>query len=110
RRCSGGSPGRRRPGPCGRLSAPAEWWFRGWAAWNSWRLRARTPRPGGAAVWDSDLHQLLFLPLDHLVDLLDELVGELLDPVETAALVVLGDLLVLLELLDLVALRLADLA
>ena len=47
----------------------------------------------------SDLHQFLFLLGAHLVDLLDVLVGEVLDILFGLLLVVLGDLAVLLRLL-----------
>src|SRR5690606_684065 len=59
----------------------------------------------------SDRHQFLFLALDHLVDVLDRLVGDLLDLVLGAAHVVLGDLLFLQQVLDLlvgVAAHVAD--
>src|SRR5690606_38491298 len=47
----------------------------------------------------SDRHQLRFLGLDHLVDVLDRLVGQLLDLVLAAAQLVLGQRLVLQQLL-----------
>src|SRR5690606_8069593 len=59
----------------------------------------------------SDRHQFLFLALDHLVHVLDRLVGDLLDLVLGAAHVVLGDLLFLQQVLDLlvgVAAHVAD--
>src|SRR5690606_3148785 len=55
-------------------------------------------------------HQFLFLRLDHLVDILDALVGELLDLVGGAAVVVLGDLLLLEQVLDLLQGVAADVA
>src|SRR3546814_8521824 len=57
---------------------------------------SRIPNPG-----PSYRHQFLFLGLDHLVDVLDALVGELLDFVAAAALVVLRNLLLLERVLDL---------
>src|SRR3546814_12492267 len=57
---------------------------------------SRIPNPG-----PSYRHQFLFLGLDHLVDVLDALVGELLDFVAAAALVVLRNLLLLEQVLDL---------
>src|SRR5690554_6070581 len=57
----------------------------------------RIPGPGTA----SDRHQLLFLGLDHLVDVLDRLVGDLLDLVLAATLLILGDLLFLEQFLGL---------
>src|SRR5690606_17725485 len=58
----------------------------------------------------SDRHQFLFLRLDHLVDVLDRLVGDLLDLVLGAAHVVLGDLLFLQQVLDLLVGVAADVA
>src|SRR3546814_13671094 len=51
-----------------------------------------TARWRGRVIEKSYRHQFLFLGLDHLVDVLDALVGELLDFVAAAALVVLRDL------------------
>src|SRR5690606_442595 len=58
----------------------------------------------------SDRHQFLFLGLDHLVDVLDRLVGDLLDLVLGAAHVVLADLLFLQQVLDLLVGVAADVA
>src|SRR5690606_41314258 len=52
-----------------------------------------TARWRGRAIGRSYRHQFPFLGLDHLVDVLDALLGELLDPVGGAAVVVLGGLL-----------------
>src|SRR3546814_3810177 len=60
-----------------------------------------TTRWRGRVIEKSYRHQFLFLGLDHLVDVLDALVGELLDFVAAAALVVLRDLLLLEQVLDL---------
>src|SRR3546814_1749342 len=60
-----------------------------------------TARWRGRVIEKSYRHQFLFLGLDHLVDVLDALVGELLDFVAAAALVVLRDLLLLEQVLDL---------
>src|SRR5690606_35012835 len=69
-------------------------------------LRLKTPRPGG-----SNLHQLVFFLGEQLVDFGDILVGELLHRFLPAALVVLGDFLVLdgvLEVLVSVTAKVAD--
>src|SRR6478672_2213935 len=54
-----------------------------------------------SAAGRSDGHQFLFLALDHLVDVLDRAVGDLLDIGLGAARLVLGDLLFLQQSLDL---------
>ena len=69
---------------------------------------ARTACSCGRA--GSDRHQLLFLRLDHFVDVLDRGVGELLDVGLGAAGLVLGNLLVLQQLLDVVVGVAADVA
>ena len=58
----------------------------------------------------SNLHQFLFLLGAHLVDLLDVLVGEVLDVLFGLLLVVLGQLALLLGLLDVVDRVAADVA
>ena len=66
-------------------------------------VRRDRARAGGSAASSvvahpSDFHDLRFFGLDQLVDLLDVLVGELLDVLLGARLVVLGDVLELLDL------------
>src|SRR5438094_3388187 len=58
------------------------------------------PRGGAGRGLGSDLQELFFLVLGQLVDLLDVLVGGLLDLVEGPLLLVLGDRLVLEQLLE----------
>src|SRR5690606_23418611 len=58
----------------------------------------------------SDRHQFLFLGLDHVIDILDRLVGDLLDVVLGTTHVVLGDLLFLQQVLDLLVGVAADVA
>src|SRR5258706_6331401 len=58
----------------------------------------------------SDLHDVRFLVLQHTGHFVDVLVGELLDLVEAALLVVLGDLVALQHLLELFVAVAADLA
>lgn len=58
----------------------------------------------------SDLHQFLFLLGAHLVDLLDVLVGEILNVLFGLLLVVLGQFALLLGLLDVVDCVAADVA
>src|SRR5580765_608144 len=60
----------------------------------------RGMRGADSASIELHRHQLVFLELDDAVDVLDELVGELLDIVFGARVLVLGDLLFLEELLD----------
>src|SRR3546814_16004116 len=60
-----------------------------------------TARWRGRVIEKSYRHQFLFLGLDHLVDVLDALVGELLDFVAAAALVALRYLLLLEQILAL---------
>src|SRR6476620_5537557 len=75
--------------------------------------RWRGPRAGDASegmATVSDRHQFFFLVLHHVVDVLDRLVGQLLDLVLAAAFFVFGDLLVLQQFLDLVVRVAADVA
>src|SRR5690554_3070746 len=101
--------------------APARWPItRG-----RWRRAAQRPLPSMMmATWrgmhggadsafmptPSDRHQLLFLGLDHLVDVLDRVVGDLLHLALEAALVVLADGLVLQQLFRLLVGVAADVA
>src|SRR5690606_34876050 len=65
---------------------------------------------GAFIATPSDRHQLLLLGLDHLIDVLDGLVGDLLDLALDAALVVLADCLFLQQLLALLVGVAADVA
>src|SRR5690606_38817324 len=65
---------------------------------------------GGATARPSDRHQLLFLGLDHLVDVLDRAVGDLLDLVLAAPHVVFRDFFFLQQLAELVDRVTADVA
>src|SRR5690606_12544039 len=93
-------------------------WGTGEAGTRHARRRTGRPRAFALPIPDSRLpipgssygHQFLFLGLNHLVDVLDALVGELLDLVAAAALVVLGDLLLLEQILDLLDRVAADIA
>src|SRR5690606_9794608 len=71
-----------------------------------------TPEGGVGALMlaPSDRHQLLFLGLDHLVDVLDRVIGDLLHLALEAALVVLADGLFLQEVLGLLVGVAADVA
>ena len=70
------------------------------------RHRAVHPQPLQEVVaHPSDFHDLGFFGVDQAVDLLDVLVGELLDVLLGARLVVLGDLLELLDLATCVSVR-----
>src|SRR5690606_41774391 len=65
---------------------------------------------GALMLAPSDRHQLLFLGLDHLVDVLDRVIGDLLHLALEAALVVLADGLFLQEVLGLLVGVAADVA
>src|SRR5579883_938576 len=89
--CAGTGRSDRRPAPAPERRTPA----RGWR-WMRGRGGCASPRQTRSL----DLQDFLFFALRCLVDLLHEAVRHLLDLVERALLFVLGDLLVLEELLD----------
>src|SRR4249919_1931032 len=60
----------------------------------------RSDAGGEVLIRPSNRHQLLFLCADHFIDVLDRLVGELLDVGFATSRFVLGDLLVLEQFLD----------
>src|SRR5262245_65351683 len=62
----------------------------------------RAPSPAGArsASTGSDMRDVFLLRRQHLVDLLDVVVGQLLHLGVALAVLVLGDLVILLELLE----------
>src|SRR5690606_13707047 len=91
--------GRARASGPGGCRSGAAWSGGAWSSVNgvaSWGFgratgRAQDHRPRVTDHVPSDRHQLRFLGLDHLVDVLDRLVGQLLDVVLAAAQVVLGE-------------------
>src|SRR5690242_5279120 len=129
-RVSASTPWRTQPSITSRTALRPALWpkLRGWkralaqrplpsitmAMWRGTRagafMRAGAGWAGKARAASSDAQQLVFLVLDHRVDVLDEAIGQLLDLVVGLALFVFGDLLFLEQILDLLQGVAADVA